>query len=530
MIRLPKNAYEWALKHLTIEGDTDLFPIPFEIRAMKYNWQTAVIEELAKLDLTSHEWNAGRRFVVPKEEFTFRSATQLDPLDSLILAAILRKHGQSIEDARIPVSHGRVFSYRFDPQTDGRFYGPSSNWHGFWQASLERVEYEGYDWVAVADVADYYNQIYHHTLENQLVESGVPKTVMRAIKSLLGKLTHGVSRGIPIGPHSVHLLAECAMIPVDRSLLSHGYDFCRYVDDVHLFCRSREQARVALQDTAEILDKQHRLTLQGRKTRILPAGEFVELANSMLVDRPLNEDEEKILEVVNKYGTDDPYETISIKKLSEDDRKILADDKLIGLFELYLEPELRNYPRIGWLLRRLSQVGAPGAVDYVLRKISDLAPVLGDVARYVIRAGTNYEGDAHQAGELVLNALDLEVVERNEYLSVVLLNLFTEIPSLGHINSLTAKYATAPPPVRRELITAAGAARQGHWIKERKDEFASADPWLRRALIYASHSLPGDEAEHWIKKTKGSMSGMEKLVARWAFENKSMKVGGISVT
>ena len=123
MTRLPKNAYRWALYHLITQGDTDLFPIPFEIRALRYNWQPTVIEELAKLELSTHQWNAGRRFVVPKEEFTFRSATQLDPLDSLILAAIIRKYGQSIEDVRIPTSEGRVFSYRFDPQPDGRFYG-----------------------------------------------------------------------------------------------------------------------------------------------------------------------------------------------------------------------------------------------------------------------------------------------------------------------------------------------------------------------------------------------------------------------
>ena len=128
-----------------------------------------------------------------------------------------------------------------------------------------------------------------------------------------------------------------------------------------------------------------------------------------------------------------------------------------------------------------------------------------------------------------MEALDLEAVGHNEYLRMVLLNLFAEIPALDHINALTATYGTGTPPVRRELVVAAGVANQGHWVKERKDEFSSVDPWLRRALIYASKSLPGDEADHWIKKTRGGMRGMEKLVARWAFRNRGMKLGEVSV-
>jgi hypothetical protein len=530
MITLPKAAYVWALKHLTREGDTDLFPAPFEIEAIKYNW-APLLEKLIDLDLSTYEWKGGRRFVVPKGKLAFRNATQLDPLDSLILGAIVRKYGNKVEAARISTKERRAFSYRFNPHPTGRFYSQASHWHAFWSTSAERASKPACKWVAISDITDYYNQVYHHVLENTLVDTaGVPKPIVKAILKLLGKLTHGVSRGIPVGPHSVHLLAECALIPIDRSLLSHGYDFCRYVDDVHFFCASRGDAEVALYDFAEIIDKQQRLALQRQKTDIRPAEEFIEFANAMLVDRPLNENEEEIIRIIRKYSNNDLYATVSLDSLSKEDLRAISSETLAELFALYLKAENRNYPRIGWLLRRLSQIGTPAALDYVLQNVNEFTPVLGGVARYIIRASPNYSGTLESAGQFILNALNVPSIHHSEYMQMVLMNLFGKIPALDHVNQLTAMYPNLTPAVRREVVIAAGTADQGHWIKERKDEFANSDPWFRRALICAVPSLPGDEGVHWLRKIRRDMSAMEKLVTAWALKDKSVRPDVISLT
>src|SRR5207237_7439005 len=122
-----------------------------------------------------------------------------------MLTAIIKNYRSKIEAARHPIKEKRVFSYRFDPQPDGRLYGQVSRWHEFWQTSLDKVMEYDYEWVAIADISDYYNQIYHHVLANQLVDAKVPKPIATIIeKNFLGAVTHGVSRGIPVGPHSVH--------------------------------------------------------------------------------------------------------------------------------------------------------------------------------------------------------------------------------------------------------------------------------------------------------------------------------------
>ena len=240
MIKLPKTTYTWALKHLLLEGDTDLFPRPFELEALKYNWST-IVAQLGRLDLANYVWSSGRKFIVYKGGFAFRNATQLEPLDSLIFASIVKHIGKRIEKARPPVSEKRVFSYRFDPQSDGRLYGKENKWHEFWQGSLFRARKPGVSWVAIADITDYYNQIYHHAVQRQLVQAGVRRDLADLIeRQVLGKTTHGISRGVPIGPHSSHIFAECALIPIDQSLLARGQEFCRYVDDYHFFCSTEE--------------------------------------------------------------------------------------------------------------------------------------------------------------------------------------------------------------------------------------------------------------------------------------------------
>ena len=195
----------------------------------------------------------------------------------------------------------------------------------------------------------------------------------------------------------------------------------------------------------------------------------------------------------------------------------------LDLINLYLDQDPISYARLGWLFRRLTQVGAPGALHIVVRNLDRLSPILGDVARY-IKSATDRVDNAEELGADIVKALSIRRVNHNEYLTAVLLNLFSQQPALDHLKHLLPLYESATPAARRELILAAGAADAGYWIKERKGEFgAGGDPWLRRALLAASGSLPGDEGPHWIKKLKPQFSPLEGLVAKWAPHKKSYR-------
>src|SRR5262249_5513126 len=140
---------------------------------------------------------AHRRFIVPKDEVSYRQATQLDPQDSIILSSILFQFGDGIEARRLPSS--QVFSYRFNPTEQHGLYDKESSWNEFWTTAAQHGFKSGS--VLYCDIADFYNQIYHHTLENQLIQSGLPNQASKWIISLLESATAGVSRGVPIGPH-----------------------------------------------------------------------------------------------------------------------------------------------------------------------------------------------------------------------------------------------------------------------------------------------------------------------------------------
>lgn len=513
-MKLRRDSYEWALKHLIEEGDSDLFPAPFEIEVIKHCWARCLID-LETLSIEDHNWNPGRRFVIPKEALAFRTATQLDPFDSLILTALIYEIGPAIEAHRIPTKDDVVFSCRFEPTADGRLYGESSNWDAFWEASITKASSKEIACVVIADVTDFYNQIYHHVVENELEAANILKDARKSLKRMMGALTQKVSRGIPVGPHAARLLAEIAMNPVDRRLVLQDRPFCRYVDDVHIFCKSREDAEFAIYEFAGILDQQQRLTLHKQKTKIMEVEEFRAAAKARLVDSPLNDDEEKILDIIRKHSGGDPYAPVSLKDLTDEELEALNSEIIEPLLELYLNQELINYPRLGWLIRRLSQVGTPSALEFVLSNIGKLTPVLGDVARYVIRAGRYYKGALPLVGERIIDALHAGIVARNEYLQLVLINLFARLPELNHISQLTLLYDRSAPAIRREIVGAAAAAEERYWIKERKQEFANADPWLRRAIIGGSRCLPGDEGRIWRQHIKPTLTKEEQFVVAW---------------
>jgi hypothetical protein len=190
------------------------------------------------------------------------------------------------------------------------------------------------------------------------------------------------------------------------------------------------------------------------------------------------------------------------------------------LISRYLDAPTVEYGHLRWLLRRLAQFGAPGALELVVRRIGELSPALGDVTRYVMRAAENYDGPWPDAGEQLLAALERRVVRHSEYVSSVLLNLFSRVPALNHADRVTALFAQASPPVRREIVLAARAGATGAWLKERKAEFETADPWIRRALVAGASVLPGDEGIIWIKKLVPQLTLPEKLVARWTFRDR----------
>ncbi len=199
MLRLQQDSLDWALAHVLRFGDTDVFPVPFEYDAIEYDWAN-VKASLATADILQWTTRPQRILLSPKARNGFRVITQLDPLDFVVFAALVRELASDLEGRRIPVAQGRVFSYRAAPQADGQLFAPDTGYRQFLDACRSKLRANPANhFVATTDISDFYARIYHHRLENALHTATSRTNHVRAVMRLLSGWNGTETFGIPIG-------------------------------------------------------------------------------------------------------------------------------------------------------------------------------------------------------------------------------------------------------------------------------------------------------------------------------------------
>lgn len=517
-MKLSRDSIEWSIIHLNKENDTDIFPKPYEIDIINENREYC-IDELSKLDIGQYKWHLSRRFLIPKDELSYRVITQLDPIDSVFLAAIIKEYGSGIELKRISEPEKIVFGNRFSPSSDGYLYKADGQWKQFWEASKEKAA--KYKYAIRFDIADFYNQIYHHTIESQLIECGFPNEVKKSICNLLNTVTLKVSRGIPVGPHSTHLIAEAALIPIDNSLKYNGIDYCRYMDDFMAFCNSELECRILLNKVADILDKQERLILQRYKTKIFSSQEFIAECNSQLNYEPLNDTEEKIIQIINSHLAGGTYsKKIKWEDLGDDEKDFFSRIYFDQIIEEYLNDNIEpNYPKLKWFYRRLSQLGVPYAIDYTLEHISVLMPIINDICEYFVAAAPNYVGGLKNKGKELHNLLDSELIKSSDYFQIALISLFSRTTELNHFELFARKFHSFSEPAKRKILFVANSINASDWIRENKEKYSEFSTWSKRAFLISCSCLPKDERKFFFETASMFLNEsdlVEKIIIKWA--------------
>jgi len=155
-----------------------MLPSAFEFDAIRFDWTRLRAELLAH---NIHDWRVRphRSLLTPKARYGFRTITQLDPLDFLVYASLVFEIGPAIEARRVPVADNVVFSYRYKPDASGQLFDPSVDYAQFHKRSSDLME-QGFDYVAVTDISDFYQRIYLHRLEGSLSAANVDAKVSRA--------------------------------------------------------------------------------------------------------------------------------------------------------------------------------------------------------------------------------------------------------------------------------------------------------------------------------------------------------------
>jgi hypothetical protein len=402
MLTLRPPTLDWALEHVSRFGDTDVFPTPFEYLAIQHDW-SQLRDYLSDQNVIDWRVRPHRTLLAPKGRYAFRAVTQLDPLDLLIFTATVKEIAGDIESCRVPLEDNVVFSYRYCEDPEGRFFNRDVNYRSFLEAARSILsEDPSISHVATADIADFYPRIYLHRLENALQSSISSAPHISAVMHLLSGWNGTETFGIPVGNAASRLLAEITISDIDEALLANGVPFIRFNDDYRIFALSHSEAYRQLTFLADVLFRNHGLTLQPSKTTILPSHEFIERFLSTPLERELNSLHERFEEIVEVLGLDNWYESIDYDDLSQQEKERVD---ALNLVELYYE-ELQggtepDFPVIRFILRRLGQLSDDALVDDVLSNLERLHPVFPDIIRYLQNLRTLPPEERVRIGELI---------------------------------------------------------------------------------------------------------------------------------
>jgi hypothetical protein len=518
MLTLQENSLDWALEHALKYGDTDVFPLPFEYEAIRHDW-TNLCTWLTNQNILEWQVRPHRTLLSPKAKYGFRVITQLDPLDFLIFAATIKEIASDIEAYRVPVRQNIVFSYRFSAGIDGQIFNTNIGYEAFISQTRSLLQDNSINFVAITDIADFYSRIYHHRLENALQITTNRQSHVKAIMNLLSGWNGTETFGIPVGNAPSRLLAEITLSDVDQALLANGVCFIRFNDDYRIFAKSYAEAYRHLAFLADILFRNHGLTLQPQKTNILDRNTFTNRFLSMPEDIEFNSLRAGFNRLISELNLADRYQTINYDDLTTPQQELVNSLNLVELFRDEVnvidgEPDLML---IRFILRRLGQLGDVSIVNDVLDNLNVLHPAFPDIIQYLKKLHNLSNEQRSSIGARVIDLLEDSIISELDYHRMWALELFTYSTQWNNKDRFFGLLGSARDTLsKRQLILAMGRASQRHWFQSQWRSLFDEPDWSRRALLAAASCMAIDARKHWYKSVQQRLDNLEIAIMRWA--------------
>ncbi|TSA27633.1 RNA-directed DNA polymerase [bacterium] len=511
---------DWALAHIETFGDTDLFPTPFEYKAIRYNWDN-IKQFLLSQDILKWVVRPNRILLSPKAKYGFRVITQIDPIDSIIYSALIHHISQDIEEIRIPIEDQIVFSYRAQSNPNGTLFNPSVGYRDFLTRCREIIEGNtDITHIVVTDISDFYSKIYLHRLENALRSSNADSNYISSIMYLLSGWNGSETYGIPVGNAPSRLLAEATLSDVDSSLRANGINFIRYNDDYRIFSQSHTDAYRSLAYLAEILNRNHGLTLQQQKTDILSSELFKEKYLITPQDKEINKLHEKFDDLIEVLDLDDPYDYIDYDDLTEEQQDIIDSLNLQEILRNEITESEPDLPVVRFILRRLTQLRDDSFLDEILDNIDSLHPAFPDIIKYIAVFADLDESRRHQIGDKLLHLFENSIVSELDYHKLWCLYPFSETSLWNQSDKFLILYNKSVDDIsKRKLILALGRSNQRHWFQTQWRNLSNFSPWIKRAVIAGASCMPSDARKHWYRSIKPQLDILEQSIASWAKNN-----------
>jgi hypothetical protein len=206
---------------------------------------------------------------VPKGNHHIRPGAYLSITDAVYYTALAGEAYDAIHKSTVWARDRYDFSYALTGNADNvKWVSDSFNeWKNFRTRSLGKIK-QGYEYVLVADISGFYENINIQTLSYDLKHVGVASNVADALSKCLNHWAQNHGKGLPQGYTASNILAKLYLNSVDLRLKDDNYVHYRYVDDIRIFCKSFVEAKHALITLTSLL-RSRGLNLQTSKTKIL---------------------------------------------------------------------------------------------------------------------------------------------------------------------------------------------------------------------------------------------------------------------
>jgi hypothetical protein len=526
-----RRHFQMAVTNVVKHGDTDIFPFPIENLILRDQYDEVVnllvhiyenFDAFLASDPPTHEAS-----LVPVGYTGFRWGSQLDPVWNAYFVGCVVALAESIEASRIPVSEGRVYSYRYKPdRTQGNLFDRDLGWRQFMLNSNERAATAKY--VVVCDISEFYPRIAHHRLENALRQIDPDSIVTNHILRFLAKFSGERSFGMPVGGPAARILSELVLDQIDKLLRGNGTQFVRFADDYHIFCDTLERAYSDLIFLSEKLYRNQGLSLQKSKTRILSSSEFV-------ATNPVSSGDAKRSKATAEESEADPPSAASqlmglsirfdpYSVTAEEDYEALRNEisriDIIGLLQAELSKARVHSAitrQVTSAIRFLDPKVRDDAVRTLLENAELLYPIFPTVMMVTASLFDELDKDVQEQAcstirKLIRDRSHITAIELNLAFA---LRVLAKQKSAEHEDILQQLFLRSTSTmVRRDVILAMARWSAAYWLGDLKNSFRTLPDSARRAFIIASFTLK-DEGRHWREHIEPELSGFEKIVLAW---------------
>lgn len=337
-----EKAVDLAISNICKEGLTDIFERPFEVEMLtkSMEFQKKVREKTIACLKSGSIMGLGVSpvdyMLIPKNTaFNFRRCALMQPHDTIKYLALVLIVADTIEKARIPINQKKVFSYRFHPNK-GYLFNKNYTIKSFQLHVSEKAQKKKTKLVISCDIANYYDRLNLHRLENILLSIGCEYNKVNMINELLLFWSNRDSYGLPVGSNASRILAEASLISVDNYLVSMGVDFIRFVDDFRFFAPDTETAHYWLTLLIERLS-QEGLSINMNKTKIESSNKYIKGESNVKVEKRINNKEKNPFIIRAGYGGTVPTQ---FRKLSNKEVEKLGSENINQLIDSINSTEL----------------------------------------------------------------------------------------------------------------------------------------------------------------------------------------------